>query len=279
MSSPETLAPADAVSTGVTVEWLPANSLSVDPRVQRSFDPRRAERINADFDENALGMLTVSRRADGTHHLVDGQHRHGVIILRGEEDRLLCCEVHHGLNLQQEARMFRLRNAAKPVTVLERFKVRIQEGDVTAVSINKILTDQGWRLGTAKTDGVFGAVSSIEAPYEKAQTSRGEGDELVSWVISVCTKAWDHNANGVRQEIITGLANLYLRHGTAVDSAKLVQELGVFTGGPRGLISMAKSLKEFRGGTTGDAMAEHLVNLVNKGRRLHKLPDWRDADV
>lgn len=283
MSTPQTpgpiAAPDETPGTGVTVEWLPANTLTVDPSVQRSFDPRRAERINEDFDENALGMFTVSRRADGTHHIVDGQHRHGVIILRSEEARLLHCQVHHGLTRPQEARMFRLLNNAKPVSVLERFVVRVQEQDPIATSINKVLNDRGWRLGTAKLDGIFGAVASIETPYTRAEKARGEGEKLAAWVIDICTKAWGHDSNGVRGEIVTGLAHMYLRHGSVIDSAKLTQELATFTGGARGLISRARSLREFRGGTIGDAMAENMVNLVNKGRRLHRLPDWRDAEV
>lgn len=266
-------------SGSVTIEQLPAKSLMVDPTVQRGFDPNRAERINADFDPNALGIFTVSRRADGTQHLVDGQHRHGVIILRGEEDRLLDCQVHTGLTRQQEARMFRLLNNAKPVSVLDRFIVRIQEEDPTAVAINNVLQAQGWRLATAKLDGCFSAVASIEAPFTRAENARSAGTELVEWVIGVVTKAWDHDSNGVRGEIITGLSHLYLRHGSAIDTAKLTQEMAIFSGGPRGLIAQARSLREFRGGTIGDAMAERLINLHNKGRRLHKLPDWRDAEV
>lgn len=288
MSTPETPGPAPETPNAsveiteqsvVTIEWLPAKAMMVDPSVQRPFNPTRAEKINSDFDENALGMFTISRRDDGTLHIVDGQHRHGVIILRGEEDRLIHCQVHHGLTHQTEARMFRLLNNAKPVSVLERFIVRVEEGEPIAVAINSILNERGWRLGTAKLDGIFGAVASIEGPYRRAQLARSNGNDLASWVIDVCTKAWGHDSNGVRGEIIVGLSHLYLRHGTAIDTAKLVQELGVYTGGPRGLISRAKSLKEFRGGTVGDAMAENLVNLVNKGRRLHKLPDWRDAEV
>lgn len=276
MSTPQTPGPE---ASDVTIEWLPANILSVDPSVQRVFNPRRAEKINSDFDETALGMFTISRRADGTHHIVDGQHRHGVVILRGEDTRLLHCEVHANLTHQQEARLFRLRNNAQPVSVLERFLVRVEEEEPIATAISQVLGERGWRLGTAKLDGVFGAVASIEGPYTRAEKAHGEGRELTGWVIDVATKAWDHDSNGVRGEIVTGLSHLYLRHGKAIDTAKLVQELGVFTGGPRGLIARAKSLKEFRGGTTGDAMAENMINLINKGRRLHRLPDWRDAEV
>jgi hypothetical protein len=264
----------------VTVEHLPARQLMVDHSVQRSLDPGRAQRIAEDFDPNALGMLVVSRRDDGTLHIVDGQHRHAVVVLLNHEDWNLHCQVHTGLSREEEARMFRLLNNAKPPSVLERFLVRIQEGDPIAVTISNVLAEKGWRIGPAKVDGMFSAVSSIEKPYVRAEASKKEGEKLVTWVTEVCTKAFGHDSNGVRGEIVTGLAYLYLRHGEEIDTAKLIQQMAVFNGGARGLVSRARSLKDYRSGTVGDAMAEHMINLINKGKRRENwLPDWRDAEV
>lgn len=263
----------------VTIEFIPARLLMVDHTVQRGLDYRRAERIASNFSPEALGMLTISRRADGTLHIVDGQHRHAVVTLLGHDDWQLHCQVHTGLTRQEEARMFRLLNHAKPPSVIERFLVRVQEEEPIATAINGVLHEHGWRVSSAKVDGSFSAVSSIEQPYVKAEKARNAGVELTQWVIGVPSKAWGMDSNGVRGEVITGLGHLYLRHGAALDTAKLIQELGAFNGGPRGMVARARSLSDYRGGTVGDAMAEHMVNLLNKGRRTKRLPDWRDADV
>jgi hypothetical protein len=69
-----------------------------------------------------------------------------------------------------------------------------------------------------------------------------------------------------------------LRHGDAIDTQKLVNELAAIPGGPRGLVGRARSLKEFRRGIIGDAMAELLVNMINNKRRVNRLPSWRDDD-
>lgn len=172
--------------------------------------------------------------------------------------------------------MFRLLNNSKAVNVLEKFLVRIKEEDPVAVRINDILLDKGWKISTTKQDGTFCAVAAVEKPYRRA----GErGDELVSWLMDVITKSWGFAADGVRNEIVTGLSLVWLRHQDAVDSKKLIDELTVIPGGPRGLVGRARSLKDFRRGTIGDAMAELIINMLNSKRRINRLPAWRDDDV
>lgn len=259
----------------VQIREIQARLLTVDHAVQRSLDNTRADRIAGDFDVNALGTLVVSQRADGSFHVIDGQHRLAVILLLGHEDWNLRCEVHVGLTRQEEARMFRLLNNARPVSVIEKFLVRIQEEDPVAVTIADILAEAGWTVSVQKTASNFCAVSSIEKPYRRA----GMGDRgaaLVKWVIEVVTKSWGFDPDGVRGDIVTGLALLYLRHGDAIDTKKLIDELTVIPGGPRGLVGRARSLKDFRRGTIADAMAEQLVSMINNKRRVNRLPAWRD---
>ncbi len=264
----------------VHIREIPARQLMVDHHVQRPLDTARAERIASDFDPNALGTFVVSQRADGTYHLIDGQHRHAVVVLLGHEDWQLRCEVHTGLTLAEEARMFRLLNNSKPVNVIEKFLVRYIEGDPVAVEITDLLADRGWTVSTSKIDSNFCAVAAIEKYYRRAEAKQvGLGAELVKWMIDVITKSWGFAADGVRGEIITGLSLVWLRHQDALDSKKLVDELTVFPAAARGLVGRARSLRDFRRGSIGDAMAELLINMLNSKRRVNRLPAWRDEDV
>jgi hypothetical protein len=258
-------------TTAPVIRTLRANQLVVDRTVQRSLDTRRAAAIAADFDRNALGTFVVSHRSDGTYHIIDGQHRHAVVILLDGDTWDLVCEVHEGLTRAQEARMFRLLNNSRAVGVLDKFLVRVQEGDPIAVGITTKLQHHGWTVVVSKAAGSFVAVGAIEKAYRRAGN---DGPALADWVLEVVTEAFGHNVDGVRGEIITGLSLLWLRHGEAVDRPKLVNELKGYVGGPRALVGRARSLKEYRGGTVGDAMAEHLVMLINKNRRVHRLPAW-----
>lgn len=260
----------------VTHEQIPAKDLTVDPSVQRTLDPKRAQRIADNFDVNAMGVVTVSRRANGVNHIVDGQHRQAVLILLGQEDELMDCHVHTGLTLAEEARMFRLLNAAKPPTVLERFLVRVQEGDPVAVDINDALDKAGWRIGSAKIDGMFAAVASIEAPYVRAQRAGENARQVVDWILQVCNAAFGRDSDGVRGEIVSALGYMYLRYGSMIDTKKLVSQMAITNGGARGLISKARQLREFVGGTVFDSMAQIMVGLINKGRHVSRqIPEWK----
>ncbi len=257
------------------IRTLRAEQLVVDRTVQRALDTTRAARIAADFDRSALGTFVVSHRADGSYHIIDGQHRHAVVILLDGDKWELNCEVHENLTRAEEARMFRLLNNSRPVGVLDKFVVRVEEQDPIAVGITQKLNEHGWTVVTSKAVGSFVAVGAIEKAYRRA----GErGPALADWVLGVVTESFGHNVDGVRGEIITGLSLLWLRHGEQVDRVKLVNELQGYVGGPRALVGRARSLKEYRGGTVGDAMAEHLVSLINKNRRVHRLPAWDTED-
>lgn len=257
----------------VQIREIPARMLQVDHGVQRALDTTRAERIANEFDPNALGTFVVSHRADGSYHLIDGQHRHAVVILLGHEDWNLRCEIHENLTREEEARMFRLLNNSRAVSVIEKFLVRIQEKDPVAVTITDLLADAGWTVSVQKSPAHFCAVSAIEKPFRRAGD---RGQELVKWLIDVVTRSWGFDSDGVRGDIVTGLALVFLRYGDAVDTKKLVDELTVIPGGPRGLVGRARSLKEYRRGTIADAMAEQIVSMVNNKRRVNRLPKWSD---
>lgn len=255
------------------IENLRVSTLTVDHVVQRTLDRPRVDRMASEFNPAALGTIVVSLRRDGTRHIIDGQHRVAMLLALGYEQWEIPCEVHRNLTTQQEAAMFRLLNNTRAVNVLEKFLVRIQEGDPVATAINDVIVDKGWRVAQAKQPGTFVAVSALEKAYRRG----GErGVELVGWILDTVTKSWGFDADGVRAEIVTGLAMLWLRHGDAVDQRKLIDELTVLPGGARGLVGRARSLKDFRRGTIGDAAAEVLVNLVNSKRRVNRLPSWRE---
>ncbi len=53
------------------------DAITVDPRVQRTEGPdqRRVDKMASAFNPDALGVLILSERADGTLVCLDGMHR------------------------------------------------------------------------------------------------------------------------------------------------------------------------------------------------------------
>lgn len=255
------------------IKDIAAGQLIVDHAVQRSLDSARVHRMAVDYQVNAVGVVVVNHRSDGTFHVVDGQHRVAATLAAGYGDRDLTCLVYHGLSKAEEAGMFRRLNTSRAVQALDKFRVRVVEGEQIAVLLNSILNRNGWTVAQAKDDGTFAAVSAFENLY-RAITD--QASQVCDLLLQVVTSAWGHNADGVRAEIVTGIGAVLARHHNEIDLAKLTHELGQFSGGARGLIGKARSLRDIRGGRIGDAMAEIVVSMVNKGRRVNRLPAWRE---
>lgn len=254
-----------------------ADTLMVDPTVQRALDTRRADRMAADLRMDALGAITVSRRADGTHHIIDGQHRVAAVLRAGLGDELLPCLQYEGLTRTHEAGMFIRLNESKQIQAVDRFRIRVVEEDPIAVALNTALLDNGWRLGGSH-DGCFSAVSALENVYRGAGVTADHANlDTCRTLLSMITTAFGDAKDGGRKEIVAGLGLMLLRHRHDMDLHKVAAEMAKYPGGPLGLVGRAKGLRELQGGNVADSMAEVLINLHNKGRRSRRLPEWRTA--
>lgn len=256
------------------------DNLMVDPQVQRAVDQAWVTRkLNEGFQRNGLGTVTVSSRTDGTYHIIDGQHRVELCRQFGYGQPLNCL-VYRGLSLSEEALMFLVLNNRRTVPPMDRFKVRVIQGDLAAVSINQALKDTEWRLQIAKSKGSFTAIAALEKVYTGYGRRPSANIGVVQAVMSVCAAAWDRDPNGARAEIITGLGLVLTRHGNRVNLDKLVTELAA-SGNPVALCGRARSLKEMTGGRVGDAMAAILITMLNKGKRgdKYRLPSWMETET
>ncbi|MBB1153468.1 DUF6551 family protein [Amycolatopsis dendrobii] len=257
------------------LKQLRADHLGVDPQVQRSLDPNRVRKIADKLKRDALGTIIVSLRDDGTYHIVDGQHRAAAMKQCGLGDEMMDCKVFSGLSLSEEAELFRLYNDTRQMRPVIKFRVRVIEGDETAVLLHSILDDYGWKVTGASGNGFFLAVNALEKIYDGAGRWDGGQAAACDTLINVLTTAWGHNKDGVRAELVEGIGLVILQYGETLDFRKLCVELGRHDGGPVGVIGDARQLKKLRSCRVGDAMAEVVVSMVNKGRKTRKIPDWR----
>ena len=173
--------------------------------------------------------------------------------------------------------MFLVLNNKTSVQALPKFKVRVIEGEEGPVAMNELLVEDGWILRTGKADGSFSAVQALEKVYTGWNRTPAKNIGVCSQVLSVIKGAWGLDPNGVNGSIITGLGLLFIRHGNRVDVRKLVGELNKYPGGPKALVQRGRSYRDSAGGRMGDAVAHHLVNLLNKNRPRDSrfiLPSW-----
>lgn len=250
------------------VEPVSVSTLIIDPRVQRPLDKRRVSKIAAELSMDALGIITVSRRANGDHAVIDGQHRVEALREAGHGGGKVDCRVFTGLALPDEADMFRLlNNTAKP-GYLDLFRVRVIQGDEDAVMISLLLEQYGWRVLQGSSDGDLSAIQSFERIY-KMDTAAAEK------AIATITRAWGHDRNGVDGRLLDGIGLVYARYAVAVNVAELTDRLGKYPGGPGALLGKARGLSDLLNVTVGKAVAEVVVELYNRMRKTKGLPSWR----
>lgn len=258
------------------IKSLQYRDLTVDPSVQRTLNEGQARKIAEDFRPEAVGTLQVSQRPDGTYHVMDGQTRRAGALEAGRGDDLVTCAVYQGLDKSEEAALFRLFNDRRSVGTIDKFLVRVVEGEPTALRMNIALSKRGWSVGGGRISARMGAVAALEKVFTTAGAkSPVHGDRVMGAMIGIITDAWGHDPDGMRAEIVSGLGTLLARHAADADLPKLMREMAQFEGGPLGLVGRAKALRSLRGGRMADNMADLLINLHNKQKRVGRLPEWR----
>src|SRR5436853_1045819 len=118
MPSTATMTPTTPVQPKATVHVphpfavtnMKPSQLMVDHSVQRPLDGVRVASIAGDFEPESIGVIHVSRRSNGTYHVMDGQHRVAAMRVLGMDETPVPTHLYEGLSKAAEARMFRRLN-------------------------------------------------------------------------------------------------------------------------------------------------------------------------
>lgn len=259
-----------------TTSWLPLNQLFVEPSIQRPFDERRAERLAEVLDLALIGVIEVSARANGSYHILDGQHRVGALRIAGFNSELVECKIHNGLTEAEEAARFHGLNTFTKPQAFDMFKVRVKAGDPVAVGVDTILMQFGWRLMSGTQDGCFSAVQAAERVYMGTGTANKEtGPTNLANALGTLTEAWGRSVSTANGFLVGGLGLFFARYGSEVDKPALVKRLAQFPGGADNYIGKARGIRDFRGGTLPRCVAELTTDLYNKRRSSGQLESWR----
>jgi hypothetical protein len=210
------------IDTTTTIEFIRVADLKVDPAYQRSMDERRAHLIGESLDLSRIGVLTVSRRADRSVVVIDGQHRHGGLVVAGLGGHLVRCEVHHGLDRQGEAALFRkLNGGRKPIGALDDYRAALEARDPVAVEIDAIVTGLKLKIQQSNLRRVIAAVKAVKSVHLRQRNLERTLSVLAQWDDRACT------FNGeLLKSVSIFLAHYAAREDApAIDDAHLVRQL------------------------------------------------------
>jgi hypothetical protein len=257
-----------------THQLVPIARITVDPRVQRSLNKRRAQQIADTFLIEAMGTVTLSERRDGTIVILDGQHRISAARLSGYSGSVEA-NVYHGLTVPQEADLFLKLNTQKVPTKVDKFIIGVLGEDAKYCAINDIVTHYGWSVDRSSGPAKITAVAALEAIYDgtKVGSHTGHRPDLVDATIETITAAWGHDGGAVKASLLLGVAGVYARYGKRVDPDRLVAKMGATT--PQSLLANGASARAFVGGTEYAGVSRWLTTEYNKSLQKNRLPDWQ----
>lgn len=265
MSNPK---PTEARVTYLMVERK-VGDLWVDPNVQRSLRKARVTTMAANFQPNALGVLTTSFRSPKRIHVIDGQHRYRAAEAAAYTDTIQTME-YHGLTIPEEAALFRLLNATEKVSAIDQFLIACVEQDPAAMQLAGFISDHGWAVGGSATEARLSAIGSLERVYKLSP-------EAADATLAVLTKAFGHRPAAVQGSLVEGVGRMLARYGVGqggVELDDLAKRLAGVAGGPDGLVGNARGQQMTRTGNLSTHVARIVTLIYNQRRRSTALPEW-----
>lgn len=241
--------------------------LWVDPSVQRSLKKARVNKMAAEFNPDALGVITTSFRSPRRIHIIDGQHRYRAAEA-AKFTGVFQTMQYHGLTIPQEAALFRLLNTTEKVTRIDQFLVACVEQDPAAVHLAAILAAEGWEVSPSTAEGRIAAIASLERVYAL-------DPDAAKAALHVLTVAYGHRPAAVQGSMIEGVGRMIAKYGVAaIDLDDFAKRLASVPGGPDGLVGNARGQKLTRTGNLSTQVARIVVALYNQRRRRTALAPW-----
>lgn len=238
----------------------------------RPLSEHRLKQLRRDWDPLAVSPMTISRRADGSLWIIDGNHRRLVAYEKGIAQ--LPAMVHANLSRELEADLYTKLGTVLGQTPWTRFQAKLVAGNDTARDIIKIAQRYDLEVNAmGHLDGRIQAVARLEWIY-----ARG-GPEGLNWVLAFLSSAFDGQRDSLGELQLEGTFGFYLRYANSVQREEVARILGA--GGVNAWHDRAESIfgrvdVGNRSNTYGVAIAD-VVNDTwrKKGKKVKDLlPAW-----
>jgi len=238
----------------------------------RPLSAGRLNRLRRDWDPFAVGSLVLSRRADGSIWIIDGNHRRVVAYEQGILQ--LPAVLFSDLERSREADLYTKLGTVLGQTPLTRFQSKIVAGDPAALDIVRIVEAQGLRINITTSHYAHAniqAVARVEWIYARS------GPEALDWVLGLLADAWDGERDSLSELMLEGVFQFWLRYAETVDTDKLADLLAGM--GVQALNDRADAILHRIAVSTQSALGRALEEVWNQRHPTEKLARWDKAAV
>jgi hypothetical protein len=256
--TPRTMAYPPPLGARPSIEWIFTNDLSVDETYQRRTDNEASRRliasIAAKFDWRLFGVLTVSRRPDGSMKVIDGQHRWTGASMRGDIDQVPCC-LSRFETPEEEAKLFIVANRArKPMNRLDDFHAALAAADDDALEILRLVIEAGLKVARNTSSSAW-EPGEIAFTAAIARSLRLHGPAIVSAALTNIAEAFPGQKLTHGGSIFNGLVRILAHPPADFDPDRMFRALLAFDADGWG--SFMAGLKG--GDTRGQAMRQAML--------------------
>lgn len=211
MSRPATtrLKVTPPLGTLPVLQYCTPDQLLIDDSYQRTLETGPSQtlirKIAMFWDWSLCQPLIVSRRADGQHYVVDGQHRLAASRLRGDIFQLPCVVATYGTSADEAASFVALNQQRRPLNQLDLFKAALSAGDQEATMIMKAIEDAGLTLANSTNnqqskEGAIGNVGGLQ------RCERHHGEVVLCASLKVLSRAFPNQIMRYAGSLFPGIA-------------------------------------------------------------------------
>jgi hypothetical protein len=201
-----------ARGTPPTLEWVAIDRLNIDAAYQRATDGSKSRRIIVgmvrQWDWALCQPLVVSRRADGSLFVLDGQHRLSGARERGDLPHLPCV-ILHDRDAEGEAEAFVALNTRRQrLSQSDVFNGMLAAGDDTAASVAAMLRETGWRTVNSQNMAAW-KPGDINCAAMLARMVRTHGEAPVRNALTALREAYQDTPVTVPATLLKALVAIY----------------------------------------------------------------------
>ena len=205
------------------------DTISFDPSYQREVKSKH-KRIVTSFNPDALGIILVAEREDGSLWCVDGRQRITALLKMGR--KTVRAELFKSDGPEHEAMVFKLVNMNRmPLNPQEEFKALLTAGDKLAWQIKETVEKCGYKItlssrGRPRDERGNNEVNAINCLMRNC---RKYGTEPLKFCLETIKAAWPDDRIANTNGMLAGLMLLHVRFKGIVDNERLLQRLRAVT--------------------------------------------------
>ncbi len=188
---------------------------------QRSYNPGKAEKIAAHFDERIANEPKVSCR-DGHYYVFDGQHTIAArVIKNGGKELPIRCKVFYGLTEAEEALLFAQQTGLSArLTPGEMVRARIYAKDEEALAFLNATEAVGLHLDYAQARGDH-RIACIGTAFREFKRV---GAPIYKEALERIVEAWDGDPHSLRREVVQGMIRFVELYNGEYNPDRLVKQ-------------------------------------------------------